>query len=169
MLSASETCCWISSPLPSYFWILVGRSTQLFRLKLFSKLTDSIWLLSASHWIVLLGLIPTLASCSNLPAPPHSLACSVFSLSLCNCPSETASSPLFTLCCSLLSGLSFLSVLMRVGRILFYQVFLWFNTSPASRVDITFKYGRFLLQTDSAFTVSTWSILRTCLYSSQRN
>jgi hypothetical protein len=34
---------------------IVAGSTQLFWLKLLSKLTDSIWLLSAFDWIVLLG------------------------------------------------------------------------------------------------------------------
>lgn len=42
--------------LASSFWTLAGWSNQLFWLKLFSKLSDSNWLLLASDWIVLLVL-----------------------------------------------------------------------------------------------------------------
>ena len=58
--------CWISSPFLalSDFWLVA--STQLSWLKLLSKLTDSICLLLASHWIALLGLTLTLVICSDL-------------------------------------------------------------------------------------------------------
>ena len=42
------------------------------------KLTDIIWLLSASDWIPLLGFILALAMCSNLLAPSHPLVHSAF-------------------------------------------------------------------------------------------
>ena len=74
MFSASETYCWISSPFLVLSELWLAGSTQLFWLKLLSKLTDSIWLLSASHWIALLGLKLTLTICSNLLAPSYSLA-----------------------------------------------------------------------------------------------
>ena len=55
--------------LSSSVGTLAGGSTQLFWLKLLSKLTDLIWLLSVSHLIAVLGLKLPLAICSNLLAP----------------------------------------------------------------------------------------------------
>jgi hypothetical protein len=71
----SEASCWISSPFPRSFWTLAGRFNSAV-LKLLSKLADSIWLLSAVHWIALKpsGFSRTLAICSNLLAPSYSLA-----------------------------------------------------------------------------------------------
>ena len=66
MFSASETCCWISSPFLVLSELWLAGSTQLFWLKLLSKLTDSIWFLSASHLIALLGLRLTLPICYSL-------------------------------------------------------------------------------------------------------
>ena len=43
----------------------VTDSTQLFWLKVLSKLTDAIWLLLTFHWIALLGLKLILEICSN--------------------------------------------------------------------------------------------------------
>ena len=63
----------------SELWL--AGSSQLFQLKLLSKLTNSIWLLSVSHWIFPLGLVLTLTICSNLLAPLHSLVHSVFTCS----------------------------------------------------------------------------------------
>ena len=107
MFSASETYCWISSPFLVLSELWLAGSTQLFWLKLLSKLTDSIWLLSASHWIALLGLKLTLAICSNLLAPSHSLAHSVFTCvwlvlsATCLCTAVPAKLPPSSLCTSL--------------------------------------------------------------------
>ena len=46
MFSASKTCCWISSPFLVLYNLSLAGSTQLFWLKLLSKLTNSVWLLS---------------------------------------------------------------------------------------------------------------------------
>jgi len=62
MFSASELNMLTLSSLSE---LCLAGSTQLSWLKLFSKLTDSTWLLSVSYWIALLGLILTLAICSN--------------------------------------------------------------------------------------------------------
>jgi hypothetical protein len=66
------------SPASSPFLVLselwLAGSTQLFWLKLPSKLTDWIWLLLAPHWIFLLSLKLTLPICYNLLAPSYSLA-----------------------------------------------------------------------------------------------
>ena len=69
-----DTFCWISSPFLVLFELWLAGSTQLSCLKPLFKLTDIIWLLSASDWIALLGLKPTQSICSNLLAPSHSLA-----------------------------------------------------------------------------------------------
>ena len=71
----SEVYCWTSSPFPALSELGLAGSTQLFWLKIFSKLTGSNWLLSASHWIAPLSLKLTPAICSNLA--PHSLASTV--------------------------------------------------------------------------------------------
>ena len=42
---------------------------------------------------------------------------------------------------------------MRVGHILFCQIFLWFVILSASKLDITFKHVCFLLQTSFTFIV----------------
>jgi len=70
----SETHCWISSPFLSLSELCLAGSTQLFWLKHLSKMIDSIWLLSASHWIALPGLKQTLEIHSNLLSPSYSLA-----------------------------------------------------------------------------------------------
>jgi hypothetical protein len=46
MFSASEACCWVSSPFLVLSELWPAGSTTLFWLKLLSKLTDSFWLLS---------------------------------------------------------------------------------------------------------------------------
>ena len=51
MFPAFETYSWISSPFLVLSELWLAGSIQLFWLKLLSKLTDSIRLLSASHWI----------------------------------------------------------------------------------------------------------------------
>ena len=47
----SEAYCWISSPFLALSELWLAGSIQLSWLQLLSKLTDSIRLLSASHWI----------------------------------------------------------------------------------------------------------------------
>jgi hypothetical protein len=85
------------------------------------------------------------------------LSCSLYSTCLC-----TMAPPPFH--CS-----PFLSLLMRVGRILFCQLFLWFVTLSATQLDTAFKYGCFLLQTNFSSIVSALKcLLRVCLYSNQR-
>jgi hypothetical protein len=54
--------------------LCLAGSTQLLWLKLLSNQTDSIWLLSVSHGIALLGLKLTLIICSNLLVPSYTLA-----------------------------------------------------------------------------------------------
>lgn len=63
----SEAYCWISLHFLalSEFWL--AGLTQFSGPKLFSRLTDSNWLLSACSWISLLSLKLTLAICSHLP------------------------------------------------------------------------------------------------------
>jgi len=72
--------CWISLLLLVLSELSLAGSTQLFWLKLLSKLTDSSWLFLASafSFLALPGLKWILATCSNILAPFHSLACSVF-------------------------------------------------------------------------------------------
>jgi hypothetical protein len=81
--------------------------------------------------------------------------------------------PLLTHSVLLLSLLSFLSVLMSFGCILsltYCQFFLWFVILSAAHLDIPFKYGYFLLQTNFTFVVWDWRcVLRACLYSRQRD
>ena len=60
-----EAYCWISSLSLVLSECLIAGSTQIFWIKLLSKLSDTIWLLSASHWIALLGLKLILAICFN--------------------------------------------------------------------------------------------------------
>jgi Na+-transporting NADH:ubiquinone oxidoreductase subunit NqrD len=64
MFSASEACCWLSSPflVLSELW-QVG-STQLFCLEVLSKLTHSIWLHPQPLTFDVLGPMLTLAVCS---------------------------------------------------------------------------------------------------------
>ena len=69
---ASKIYCWICSFFLVLSELWLAGSPQLLWLKVLFQLTDSIWLLSASHWFALLGLKLTLAICSNL------LACSYF-------------------------------------------------------------------------------------------
>ena len=67
----SEAYCWISSPFPALSqsaWVV---QPSLFWLKLLPKLTDSVWFLSASHWIALLGCKLSLSICCNLLAPSY--------------------------------------------------------------------------------------------------
>lgn len=79
MFSVSETCCWISSPFLVLSELRLSDSTQLLWLKLLSKLTNPILLLSKFvTWISLLGFKLTLGNCSNLLAPSHFLVHSVF-------------------------------------------------------------------------------------------
>lgn len=65
---------WINLPflVLSEIW-LSSCSTQMLQLKLLSKLTDSAWLVIASHWLALLGFKLTLPICSNILPPPSSL------------------------------------------------------------------------------------------------
>lgn len=65
-------CCWISS---SFLELSLAASTQLFWLKLLSKLTDSNWLILASDWIAV-WLHTNCGSHANLA--PHSLVCSIY-------------------------------------------------------------------------------------------
>jgi hypothetical protein len=68
--------------LEAFWWInlpFLQLSVRLIQVsssgsKLFSKLTDSNWLVLSLDWIVLLGLKLTLAIPVNLLAPSHSLA-----------------------------------------------------------------------------------------------
>ena len=73
-----EAYWWISSPSVVLSELSLAGSNQLFWHKLLSKLY---WFKLASlhfSWITLLGLNLTLAICSDLLAPSHSLARSVF-------------------------------------------------------------------------------------------
>ena len=65
----SEAYCWISSPFLVISELWLAGSTQLFWLKLLSKLTDSICFSSSPNWIALLSPKLTLEICSNLLAP----------------------------------------------------------------------------------------------------
>jgi hypothetical protein len=66
-----EECAdWLSIPN--------GQPGKLFSFKSLSKLNDSIWLLSASHWIALLGLKLTWGICFSLLTPSYSLAVTAF-------------------------------------------------------------------------------------------
>ena len=63
----------MSSPFLVLSQLPLADSTQLFWLKLLSKLFDSIWLFSSFHWIVLLGLKLTWVTCPNPLVPSYSL------------------------------------------------------------------------------------------------
>ena len=138
MFSASETYIWISSPLLalSELWLADPLSCS-------SSNSSPSWFSLASRGlsrVALLGLKLTLAKiCSNLLAPSHSLAHPVSSLPLKNSPIQMASS----LCTALISSLSFLSSLVRVGHILFCQIFLWFVTLSATQLDIVSNTAAF--------------------------
>ena len=116
----SEAYCWIHLPCLalSEFWL--ADSTQLFCLKLTSKLTDSIQLPSASDRIAFPLL--QLAISSNLLAPHSVFTCVYLVLSAtCLCKTllvklpHTSPTILFLSCCP---SMSFLSVFMWTGCIL---------------------------------------------------
>lgn len=54
----SEVYCWVNPPFLLLSEVWLANSTQLFHFKLLSKLPESVWLLSDSHWIVLLFKLP---------------------------------------------------------------------------------------------------------------
>jgi hypothetical protein len=56
VIAVSKAYCWIGLLFIFLSELGLAGSTQLFWLKLLSKLIHSIWLLSAFHWIALLGL-----------------------------------------------------------------------------------------------------------------
>lgn len=106
MLSAWDLLL-IKSPILILSHLWLDDSTQLYWPKFLSKLTDSVWLLSLSYWITLLGLILSLAICST--SPPHSLACSVSTVCLacslsatCLCTSVPVKRPPPSLLCTAL-------------------------------------------------------------------
>lgn len=51
----SKAYCWIKSPFLVFSELWLADSTQLFWLKRLSKVTNSNGILSASHWIALIG------------------------------------------------------------------------------------------------------------------
>lgn len=154
----------INSP----FWVLselsLADSTQLFWLNPLSKLTDSIWLLWASHWIAWLGLKPALVTCSNL-LTQLILWVQLPCWQALNCKkSLTNSTPLHSthtqLTLSLhcpLSQLYFLSFLWRVGCMLsdsLCQLFLWFVFFfSAPQLNVIFRYSYFPQQIYFTFIV----------------
>jgi hypothetical protein len=74
VIVTSEAYCWINSPFLALSELWLAGSTQLFWLKLLSKLTDPNWLFLASHWIALLGLKLTPAIfCLHLQPVPIKL------------------------------------------------------------------------------------------------
>ena len=88
MGSSTNTYCWICLffLVISDIWLAV--SIQVFRLKVPSKLTDSIWLRSQFFLIILFSLKLTLQICAKVLSYSHSLAHSVFPGSkLFMCPS----------------------------------------------------------------------------------
>jgi len=158
MFSTSETYCWIRSPLQA-FWTLAGWSTQQFWPKLLSKLTIqsgfSQLLLYCSAWLQTnsgnLFSSSSSFSISGLFCLHLCLACCISAP--CLCTTAPVKLPVLPVCCSLLSSFSFLSLLTRVRHILFCQIFFWFTTLSATQLDITFKHGCLLLQTNYTFTV----------------
>jgi hypothetical protein len=153
-----ETYCWISSPFLALSELWLAGSTQLFWFKLLSKLTDSNWLLSASDWIAQLGKASSglqELNCSDLswaqlqwtelswtavqwtaprtPLLAHS-ACSVNSLTF----------PVY----------SYQSCVHPISDS-FCQIFLWFVTLSSPQLEVTVKYGYFLLQIN--FTLIVWN------------
>ena len=151
--------------LSSSFWTL-AISTQLFWFKLLCKLTDSIWLLWAAHWIVLLGLKQTLASffflfiifwflilwlqlplltCTEIPELTNKLSSTTLP-SLLWFPTEwtvVLSLPSF-----LIASLS-CAVLLCVWHILTHSVKSFSGSSlTALQWKVTYKHSFFLLQTN---------------------
>jgi hypothetical protein len=143
-------------------------------------MTDSFWLLSASHWIALLGFKLTLTICSNLLALPYSLSsdtsenmywivwvqkgiqvyCTAHTVLTPNRLHWTKLISLTTLQLTLsslhLNNFPFLSALMRVGHImsLFHSINLsLIVTLFTSQLDVTFKHGCFPPQTNFTFTI----------------
>ena len=162
MFSTSETCCWISSPFLALSSLWLADSTQLFWLKVLSKLTDSSWLLSASDFFALLGFrltLPIRLMSDSLLFYDSSflhlhLACSFSTVCLYNCTCKTAPlSPLFFPLPALLSWAACLSsiILWELG-VSYSDKSFWFVTLSATQLDITLKcWCFFSLQT--SFTV----------------
>jgi hypothetical protein len=137
-------------------------SPQLSRLKCLSKLTDSILILS---WLLLnWSAWPQTNSCNRFESS-SSLFSGLFCLHLCLAFSFSTTCVCtlvlvivpppfhFSLCTALLYSFPFPPLLVRGGLPLFCQIFLWFVTLPLSQLDITFKHGCFLLQSNITFIV----------------
>jgi hypothetical protein len=111
VISISEAYCWISSLFLVLFWTQDGWFNLAILAQTPLQLTDSIWLLSASHQMALLGLKLILAICFNLLASSYSLTLIATAHSALP-PNWLILSPVL-----LVNSFSFLSVPVRVGCI----------------------------------------------------
>ena len=154
--------CWISSPFLVLSELWLAGSTQLLWLKLFSKLTDSIWLLTE----LLCLEKPPLSSTNCTALTSHTeqngtaqiqLNTAALNWTSSNCTEQIwahwTGLPHDSLC----PALKFWPVCSHENRAYpisysFCEIFFRFITLSAPQLEVTFKHGCFLLQTNFTIT-----------------